>query len=155
MYWVNATGYHAGGQGVHTATENMQPGFLSGKKYTKLGGSQANQIIQAFYNDMAKLKIKVTQPFPTIYNKNKSYQVAGVLRSGQYRSGKYIGPRVTDYHWYRTDANSVYWSHKRGTAGKITNLDASSKKNYNPKYADRDYGGPDYKIYVGQYCLYI
>jgi hypothetical protein len=59
-----------------------------------------------------------------------------------------------DYHFFRQDSNG-YWSHKPG-ARRVTNLDASGHKIWNPRLADLNYnngqGYLNYDIFCGYMC---
>lgn len=61
-----------------------------------------------------------------------------------------------DYHFLRQDSNGM-WSHKPG-ARKVTNLDASDKKIYDPALADYNYkknknGYLNYDNFCGYMCV--
>ncbi len=52
-----------------------------------------------------------------------------------------------DYHWYRVDSNSAYWSHKPGSTA-VRQIDNSGNLIANPETADR--GG--YTQFCGYFC---
>ena len=60
-----------------------------------------------------------------------------------------IAPGV-DYHWWRKDVSTSYWSHKPG-GGSATNLDASGALITNPLASDRNFP-PNYSENGGFYC---
>ena len=59
--------------------------------------------------------------------------------------------RKKDYHFYRQDADKT-WSHKNSTK-KATRFDASGKRIYNPKKANRTYKKDKFTDFCGFYCL--
>lgn len=58
-----------------------------------------------------------------------------------------------DYHFLRQDSNG-YWSHKPG-ARKVTNLDASSKRIYDPALANYNYKPNDSHLDYDTFCSYM
>jgi hypothetical protein len=59
-----------------------------------------------------------------------------------------------DYHFLRQDSNG-YWSHKPG-ARKVTNLDASNRKIYDPALADYNYKKiKDGYLNYDMFCSYL
>ena len=58
-----------------------------------------------------------------------------------------------DYHFLRQDSNKL-WSHKPG-ARKVTNLDASGKRIYDPALADFNYKGNNGYLDYDTFCSYL
>ena len=56
-----------------------------------------------------------------------------------------------DYHWYIQNSDGS-WSHKRGST-QVTNVDASGKRIYNPKYCNRNYGSLNYSTFCGYFMV--
>jgi len=57
-----------------------------------------------------------------------------------------------DFHFYRKDYNSEYWSHKPGST-PVSRLDANGDMILNPELADRKYKNWDYNQFCGYYCV--
>ena len=58
-----------------------------------------------------------------------------------------------DYHFLRQDSNG-YWSHKPG-GRKVTNVDASDKKIYDPALANFNYKEKDGHLNYDNFCSYM
>ena len=125
---------------------SLQPGAISGKhfsKYTTLKKRGVDlviyQLLTAFKADLAFLKMRfVYQVQPYVGGYCVALVIAYTKKSG-----------LIDYHWYREDSPNS-WSHKRGHSS-VTNVDARGNKITNPKYANRNYGGINYSVFVGIY----
>lgn len=66
---------------------------------------------------------------------------------GTYKVALVAAPSISDYHWYRQDADGL-WSHKRGTTA-VKRTDESGKLIIDPMTADR----ANYSIFVGYFAV--
>jgi hypothetical protein len=57
-----------------------------------------------------------------------------------------------DFHFYRRDCGTKFWSHKPGSA-PVTKLDASGKYITDPQYSDRNFSNHNYYKFCGYYCI--
>ena len=57
-----------------------------------------------------------------------------------------------DFHFYRKDCNTEFWSHKPGSA-PVTKLDASGNYILDPQKSDRDFDNHNYYKFCGYYCI--
>ena len=57
-----------------------------------------------------------------------------------------------DFHFYRKDCNTKYWSHKPGSS-PVTKEDASGKLILDPQKSDRDFPNHNYNNFCGYYCI--
>jgi len=132
--------------------DKLQPGQLSGKKYTSM---DCNIILKHIKKDLNRndiIKVNNTTKLDCLH-----YKIALVLDK------EHDDP---DYHFYRED-NIGEWSHKPG-GNFATNKDASDNLITDPQKADRDYSdnkytndngeeesGKNYKIFCGYYSIPI
>lgn len=58
-----------------------------------------------------------------------------------------------DYHFFRQDSNG-YWSHKPG-GRRVTNLDASGHRIWNPQLADYNYTNGEGYLNYDIFCSYM
>lgn len=71
---------------------------------------------------------------------------------GTWKVALVVAPPKNDFHWYRQNPDGT-WSHKPG-GNKVTNLDASNKKIFNPKNCNRNYGPRfNYCEFVGFFAV--
>lgn len=57
-----------------------------------------------------------------------------------------------DFHFYRKDCDTKYWSHKPG-GSHVSRVDASGNLITDPKYCDRNYGDNNYYKFCSYYCV--
>ena len=75
-----------------------------------------------------------------------------------YKYDEYIGSSTSeDYHFYRQD-NNGRWSHKPGRNGKVTDLDGSYSKIYDPETCRRvtrpgSSVSQNYNVFVGFFAV--
>ena len=61
-----------------------------------------------------------------------------------------------DFHFYRRDGNTPYWSHKPGSES-VRHVDASGRNILDPQTANRNYrpnDGKNYTDFCGYYCMH-
>tara|TARA_Y100000817_G_C16819458_1_gene528207 strand:+ start:812 stop:1375 length:564 start_codon:yes stop_codon:yes gene_type:complete len=116
----------------------LQPGELSSGKFKEYTCSNLLSKIKDDHKEI--YKTDNIDKIPCNY-----YKIALVIDN----NGKH-----DDYHFYRKDNNGT-WSHKQGT-NKITNIDASGNKIFDPQYADRNYDKEDNDKYnYNKFCGYF
>ena len=122
----------------HTNKAKMQPGAMAGKKYKKL---TKTDIING---------VKADGPY--LGNGRSICETNYLTKPGakQYKVALVIAPNK-DYHWYIQNSDGS-WSHKRGST-QVTNVDASGKRIYNPKYCNRNYGSLNYSTFCGYFMV--
>ena len=57
-----------------------------------------------------------------------------------------------DFHFYRKDCGTEYWSHKPGSA-PVTKKDASGNLIVDPQHSNRDFPNHNYYKFCGYYCV--
>ena len=66
---------------------------------------------------------------------------------------KYIDEhRYKDFHFYRKDCNTEFWSHKPGAAA-VTKKDASGNFILDPKFSNRNFPNHNYYKFCSYYCV--
>lgn len=76
------------------------------------------------------------------------YEIALVLDDGG--TPKKMGDN--DFHFYRKDCNTEFWSHKPGAAA-VTKKDASGNFILDPKFSDRNFPNHNYYKFCSYYCV--
>lgn len=132
----------------------LNPGVLSGndyKKYNNGKGEVGRRLINATSRDLDKMGINYfntsSKKIKSV-KKSKYYLIALVLTDKNHNAAKW------DYHFYRTD-NDLTWSHKPSAFHQVTQKDASGKRISHPSSCNRNDGNHNYKVFFGEYCLYI
>lgn len=117
----------------------LQPGDVSGERYTSLTKSAIQSAVKA------------DGPYLGSGRKITNSSRDAVPGKNQYKVALVIAPNV-DYHWYIQNRDG-YWSHKRGYS-EVTNVDASGNRITDPGNCDRNYGyGMDYSTFCGYYLV--
>ena len=100
-------------------------------------GSTCNNLIEGVQKDYPDKHVYSSSTCPPDY----------------YKIAPYIDPSQDyfEFHFYRKDEDG--WSHKMGSEGVPTRLDAGGNVITNPSIADRDYGNLNYTIECPTLCV--
>ena len=128
-------------------TDKLQPGDLSGGKYSEQTCDSIIQHVKEDYSNKDIVEVDINDKIEC-----NRYKIALVLSNNS---------KSFDYHFYRQDLNGD-WSHKAGD-NAISNIDASGNKITDPKIADRNYNktdneiddNNDYNVFCGYYSVRI